>query len=77
MVRGKLLALLLAGILAAATVNAGAAGASPKAPHDRAHYCGNVDAYRIRSCAQRVIPDSPVGRQLRWVLASSAEARPR
>jgi pimeloyl-ACP methyl ester carboxylesterase len=45
------------------------AAAGSQTTDDQAHYCRNVDAYRIKSCAQRIIPDSPVGRQLRWVLA--------
>jgi pimeloyl-ACP methyl ester carboxylesterase len=70
MLRGRLVALLLAGMLVAATVTTGTAAAgSSKARDHQAHYCKKVDAYRIKTCAKRIIPDSPVGRQLTWVVA--------
>ena len=44
------------------------AAASTRPPDDQARYCKSVDAYRIKSCAEALLPDSPLGRQLRWVL---------
>jgi hypothetical protein len=35
----------------------------------QARYCSKVDAYRINSCAKTILPATPVGRQLGWVLA--------
>ena len=73
MLRGKLLALLLAGMLVAATVTTGtAATAGSRTTDQQAHYCKQVDAYRIKTCAKPVLPATPVGRQLRWVLAQLA-----
>ncbi len=41
--------------------------------HTRAHYCPRYDAYEIRDCSPRHrLPDSPVGRQLRWALRQFA-----
>jgi pimeloyl-ACP methyl ester carboxylesterase len=48
------------------------AAAGEKAPSHRAHYCKKVDAYRIKSCARAILPATPAGRQLRWVLAQLA-----
>ena len=39
---------------------------------DQAHYCKRVDAYRIKTCAKAILPDSPLGRQLGWELAQLA-----
>jgi hypothetical protein len=39
---------------------------------DQARYCKQVDAYRIKTCAKAILPASPVGRQLQWVLAQLA-----
>jgi hypothetical protein len=73
MLRGKLVVLLLAGTLVAATVPAGAATAtSSTTRNNQAHYCKRVDAYRIKTCATALLPASPLGRQLRWVLAQLA-----
>jgi pimeloyl-ACP methyl ester carboxylesterase len=73
MLRGKLLALLLAGMLVAATITTGtAATAGSRTTDQQAHYCKQVDAYRIKTCAKPVLPATPVGRQLRWVLAQLA-----
>jgi pimeloyl-ACP methyl ester carboxylesterase len=73
MLRGKLLALLLAGMLVAATVTTGtAATAGSRTTDQQAHYCKQVDAYRIKTCAKPVLPATPVGRQLQWVLAQLA-----
>jgi pimeloyl-ACP methyl ester carboxylesterase len=46
--------------------------AGQTAPSDRARYCKRADAYRITTCATALLPDSPLGRQLRWVLAQLA-----
>src|SRR5215218_7073980 len=73
MLRGKLLALLLAGMLVAATVTTGtAATAGSRTTDQQAHYCKKVDAYRIKTCAKPILPATPVGRQLGWVLAQLA-----
>jgi pimeloyl-ACP methyl ester carboxylesterase len=65
--------LLLAGVLMAATVPAGTATAnSSTTPDNQAHYCKQVDAYRITTCATALLPPSPLGRQLAWVLAQLA-----
>jgi pimeloyl-ACP methyl ester carboxylesterase len=73
MPRGKLVVLLLAGALLAATVPAGTAtAASPATRNHQAHYCKQVDAYRIKTCATALLPTSPLRRQLAWVLAQLA-----
>jgi hypothetical protein len=38
----------------------------------RAHYCKQVDAYRLKTCAKALLPAGPLGRQLAWVLAQLA-----
>jgi pimeloyl-ACP methyl ester carboxylesterase len=46
------------------------AAASARTPgHQQAHYCKQVDAYRIKTCAKALLPAGPLGRQLAWVLA--------
>jgi pimeloyl-ACP methyl ester carboxylesterase len=73
--RGKLVVLLLvlAGTLLTATVPAGPAAAGSSATRNhQVHYCKRVDAYRIKTCATALLPASPVGGQLRWVLAQLA-----
>jgi pimeloyl-ACP methyl ester carboxylesterase len=74
MLRGKLVALLLAGTLAAAGPAGTATAGGSKTREQRAHYCKQVDAYRIKSCARAILPATPVGRQLGWVLAQLAGA---
>jgi pimeloyl-ACP methyl ester carboxylesterase len=37
-----------------------------------ARYCREVDAYRIRTCAKAILPATPLGRQLGWLLAQLA-----
>jgi len=59
------------GLLVALLVTTGTAAAAT-APADTAHYCKKVDAYRIRSCAKAILPTTPVGPQLAWVLAQFA-----
>ena len=44
--------------------------------NQQAHYCKQVDAYRIKTCAKALLPAGPLGRQLQWVLASSAGRPP-
>jgi pimeloyl-ACP methyl ester carboxylesterase len=62
-------ALLL--VVLATTATTATAGATT-AGHQQAHYCKQVDAYRLKTCAKAILPDSPLGRQLRWVLAQLA-----
>jgi pimeloyl-ACP methyl ester carboxylesterase len=71
--RGKLVVLLLVGIVLAAATPAGTAtAASSNTPDNQAHYCKRVDAYRIKTCAKALLPAGPLGRQLHWVLAQLA-----
>jgi pimeloyl-ACP methyl ester carboxylesterase len=71
--RGKLMVLLLVGIVLAAAIPAGTAtAASSNTPDNQAHYCKRVDAYRIKTCAKALLPAGPLGRQLHWVLAQLA-----
>jgi hypothetical protein len=73
MLRGKLMGLLLAGALLAATVPAGTVTAgNSTTPNDQADDCKRVDAYRITTCAEALLPASPLGRQLAWVLGQLA-----
>jgi pimeloyl-ACP methyl ester carboxylesterase len=73
MLRAKLVVLGLIGALVMATVPAGTATAdSSTIRNNQAHYCKRVDAYRITTCAKALLPASPLGRQLRWVLAQLA-----
>jgi pimeloyl-ACP methyl ester carboxylesterase len=70
MVRRKLVAPLVAGMLVAATITTAAtATAGEKAPSRQAHYCKRVDAYRLKTCAEALLPAGPLGRQLAWELA--------
>jgi pimeloyl-ACP methyl ester carboxylesterase len=55
-----------------ATTGTAAAGGEATPGHQQARYCEQVDAYRIKTCAKALLPDSPLGRQLRWVLAQLA-----
>jgi pimeloyl-ACP methyl ester carboxylesterase len=63
-------ALLL--VVLATTATTATAGATTAGHQERAHYCNNVDAYRLKTCAKAILPASPLGRQLRWVLAQLA-----
>jgi pimeloyl-ACP methyl ester carboxylesterase len=63
-------ALLL--VVLATTATTATAGATTAGHQERAHYCKKVDAYRLKTCARAILPDSPLGRQLRWVLAQLA-----
>ena len=55
-------------LLALVTTGTSAAARQP-APSNRAHYCKEVDAYRIGTCARAILPAGPLGRRLGWVLA--------
>jgi pimeloyl-ACP methyl ester carboxylesterase len=63
-------ALLVLVVLATTSTTATAKATTPG--HQHARYCKQVDAYRITSCAKAIVPTTPVGRQLRWVLAQLA-----
>src|SRR5215218_8896367 len=63
-------ALLL--VVLATTATTATAGATTSGHQERAHYCKQVDAYRVKTCAKAILPDSPLGRQLQWVLAQLA-----
>src|SRR5215218_10439661 len=63
-------ALLL--VVLATTATTATAGATTSGHQERAHYCKKVDAYRLKTCAKAILPDSPLGRQLRWVLTQLA-----
>jgi pimeloyl-ACP methyl ester carboxylesterase len=77
MLRGRLVVLLLAGTLVAATGPTGTATANSSTTRNhQVHYCKPVDAYRIKTCAKPVAPASPLGRQLAWVLAQLAGHAP-
>jgi pimeloyl-ACP methyl ester carboxylesterase len=55
-------------VVLATTATTASAGATTFGHQERVHYCKPVDAYRIKTCATALLPDSPLGRQLRWVL---------
>jgi pimeloyl-ACP methyl ester carboxylesterase len=55
-------------VVLATTATTATAGATTFGHQERVHYCKPVDAYRIKTCATALLPDSPLGRQLRWVL---------
>jgi pimeloyl-ACP methyl ester carboxylesterase len=63
-------AALLLVVLATTAIPAAAGTTTPA--HPQARYCKQVDAYRIKTCAKALLPDSPLGRQLRWVLTQLA-----
>ena len=63
-------ALLLVAL--ATTATTATAGATTSGHQEHAHYCKQVDAYRIKTCAKAILPDSLLGRQLGWVLAQLA-----
>jgi len=66
MTKGKAVVagLLLAGLAATGAVSA----AASRANDHQARYCSNVDAYRIDDCARAIVPATPLGRQLAWML---------
>jgi pimeloyl-ACP methyl ester carboxylesterase len=52
---------------------AGSAGHHWHPGHQQqAHYCKQVGAYRLKTCAKAILPATPLGRQLQWVLAQLA-----
>jgi pimeloyl-ACP methyl ester carboxylesterase len=56
-------------VLVAALASVGATAASAaQGGGQEARYCRKVDAYRIGSCATAILPATPLGRQLAWVL---------
>jgi hypothetical protein len=69
--KAALVALLLAGCASTSAAKSTAA-ADAQPPNPQAHYCKQVDAYRIQSCAKAILPTTPVGQQLQWVLAQLA-----
>ena len=52
-----------------ATTSTTAAARTRTPGHQQAHYCKQVDAYRLKTCAKALLPAGPLGRQLRWELA--------
>jgi pimeloyl-ACP methyl ester carboxylesterase len=63
----------IAGLLLLVLATTGTPAVAGQTPSShRAHYCKRVDAYRIKTCAKAIVPATPVGRQLRWVLAQLA-----
>jgi pimeloyl-ACP methyl ester carboxylesterase len=51
----------------------GASAATHRGAPNRAGYCARYDAYEMKNCEPRhQLPDSPVGRQLHWVLEQVA-----
>jgi pimeloyl-ACP methyl ester carboxylesterase len=64
----------VAGVLLLVALATGTTAAEATTPgrHQEARYCKQVDAYRLKTCAKAILPDTPVGRQLRWVLAQLA-----
>jgi pimeloyl-ACP methyl ester carboxylesterase len=60
-------ATLLLVMLATTSTTAAASTRTPS--HQQAHYCKQVDAYRLKTCATALLPAGPLGRQLRWELA--------
>ena len=66
-------ALFLASALLGSGLPAVAAPAASVGPEDVARYCHRYDAYELRNCGPKhLLPESPVGRQMRWVLAQVA-----
>jgi pimeloyl-ACP methyl ester carboxylesterase len=56
-------------LLAAVLTSAGATTATAAQGGDQGtRYCRKVDAYRIETCAKVILPATPLGRQLGWVL---------
>jgi pimeloyl-ACP methyl ester carboxylesterase len=56
-------------LVALVTTSTTAAARTRTPGHQQAHYCKQVDAYRIRTCGEALLPAGPLGRQLRWELA--------
>jgi hypothetical protein len=52
-------------LVVVATTATTAAASTRTSGHQQAHYCKQVDAYRIKTCAKALLPAGPLGRQLR------------
>jgi hypothetical protein len=61
-------ATLLLVMLATTSTTAAAEATTTSGHQPRARYCKQVDAYRIKTCAEALLPAGPLGRQLRWEL---------
>jgi hypothetical protein len=59
-------------VILATTATTATAGTTTPGHQPRARYCKQVDAYRLKTCAKAILPDSLLGRQLGWVLAQLA-----
>src|SRR5829696_1734155 len=59
-------------LVALATTSTTAAASTRTPANQQAHYCKQVDAYRIKTCAKAILPATPAGRQLQWVLVQLA-----
>jgi pimeloyl-ACP methyl ester carboxylesterase len=59
-------------LVALATTSTTAAASTRTPGNQQAHYCKQVDAYRLKTCAKALLPAGPLGRQLQWVLAQLA-----
>jgi hypothetical protein len=60
---------IVAGVVAASLSPLTASAVTHADAGGRAGYCPRYDAYEVKDCQPRHrLPDSPVGRQLRWVL---------
>ena len=59
-------------LVALATTSTTAAASTRTPGHQQAHYCKQVDAYRLKTCAKALLPAGPLGRQIQWVLAQLA-----
>jgi pimeloyl-ACP methyl ester carboxylesterase len=59
-------------LVALATTSTTAAASTRTPGHQQAHYCKQVAAYRLKTCAKALLPAGPLGRQLHWVLAQLA-----
>ena len=59
-------------VVLATTATTATAGATTSGHQEQVHYCKRVDAYRLKTCATAILPDSPLGRQLGWELAQLA-----
>jgi pimeloyl-ACP methyl ester carboxylesterase len=69
---GRTVAAAMLLVMVATTGTAVAAGEATTAGHQQAHYCKKVDAYRFKTCATAILPATPMGRELGWVLAQLA-----
>ncbi len=64
---------VVAGLAAAMLSPVAASAATGPGAQERAGYCPRYDAYELKDCRPRhQLPDSPVGRQLGWVLEQFA-----